>query len=76
MGIQVVTLASHMLFVALTYRLLISVIDWSKIISKQTDVWKSLRLLIFLISSAIGFLASHLFLELLMIGRHFSALIN
>ncbi|MET3558169.1 putative integral membrane protein (TIGR02327 family) [Streptococcus rupicaprae] len=62
-------LTSHMLCVALAYHLLTTVVDWSKFTKIHAENLGRLRLLVVLLSMALGFLASHLLLDLLSLGR-------
>lgn len=62
-------LCSHMLFVALAYHLLTTVIDWQKFTKTHRDNLNRLYLLVLLLSVVLGFLSSSFFLELLAIGR-------
>ncbi|MGT2756446.1 DUF1146 family protein [Streptococcus ovuberis] len=62
-------LTSHILCVALSYHLLTTVVDWSKFTKIHAENIGRLRLLVLLFSMGLGFLVSHLLLDLLSIGR-------
>ncbi|MEY8463091.1 DUF1146 family protein [Streptococcus merionis] len=69
MATYTLQLCSHLLFVALAYRLLTTVVDWPKFTKTHLDNLSRLRLLVVMLSFVLGFLASSFFLELLAIGR-------
>ncbi|EHJ57219.1 hypothetical protein HMPREF9318_00179 [Streptococcus urinalis FB127-CNA-2] len=58
-----VTLLSHLGFIWISHNLLISLVNWNRIIKETPDNAKQIRLLIVFISIAIGYSVSHFFLE-------------
>ena len=65
--LSLVTLMSHLIFILLVHRLLVTLFDWSKIVKNAQDKLGQLRVFLILISIAIGYMVSHFMLEVLSI---------
>ncbi|MFS1663476.1 DUF1146 family protein [Streptococcus sp. zg-JUN1979] len=60
-----VTLMSHLIFIMLVHRLLISLFDWSKVIKPSEQATGQLRIFLILLSIAVGYLVSHFVLDII-----------
>lgn len=69
MTTTILTLTSHLLFMALSFHLLTTVVDWAKFTKLHADNIGRLNLLVIVLSMALGYIASSFFLELLALGR-------
>ena len=65
--LSLVTLMSHLIFILLVHRLLVTLFDWSKIVKNAQDKLGQLRVFLILISIAIGYMVRHFMLEVLSI---------
>ena len=63
------TLSSHMIFIFLSFHLLSTVVNWERLLKVNADNALKIRLLILLLSIALGFLLSSFFLNLYTLGR-------
>ena len=63
------TLSSHMIFIFLSFPLLSTVVNWERLLKVNADNALKIRLLILLLSIALGFLLSSFFLNLYTLGR-------
>lgn len=70
MSNTILTLTSHILCVAVSYNLLRDSINWEKLTKVTPQNRGKVNLLILWLSLALGFLVSHLFLEVLAMGRN------
>lgn len=62
-------LLSHLLFIYLSHSLLISVIDWSKLVRGTAENQGKIRLLILFLAIALGYIVSGFFLDILSMSR-------
>lgn len=67
---QLVTLFSHMAFIALTHRLLVTLFDWQKVIKGTPDHLRLLNLFLIFLSIAIGFIVSTFLLTLIQFSQN------
>lgn len=67
--IKIIAFLCHLFFIGLSYQLLISVIDWTKVSHHRPDNLGRLRLFVFLLAIALGYLVSHFMLELIQISQ-------
>lgn len=58
---QLVTLVSHLLFIAVSYHLIVYLFDWHKMIKMTPDNLIRLKIFILFLSIALGFLVSSFF---------------
>lgn len=65
---------SHLLFIYISYHLLITTVDWARWLKVTGDNQPKINMLILFIAIALGYLVSTLFLELLLIGRSFATM--
>ncbi|WP_172601634.1 DUF1146 family protein [Streptococcus porcinus] len=56
-------LISHLLFIGISFQLLISLFDWSKIIYRSPENIGKLKLFVFFLAIVLGYLVSHFILE-------------
>lgn len=66
---QMVAMLSHFIFIAISYQLLATVIDWSKFVKLTDENIPKLRMLVLFMSIGLGFLVSHMVLELIQISQ-------
>ncbi|MEX2804788.1 DUF1146 family protein [Streptococcus sp. H31] len=67
---NIIALASHLFFTILFFQLLTSVFDWHKAIKMTPENIRRLRLFVILLSAALGYLVSHLMLEVIEISQN------
>ncbi|HFU4058713.1 TPA: DUF1146 family protein [Streptococcus suis] len=72
MVISILQFFSHLLFIYLSHHLLVSTVDWSKILKVTGENQRKINLLILFLAIALGYLVSTFFLELLVVGRSFA----
>lgn len=72
MVISILQFFSHLLFIYLSYHLLVSTVDWSKFLKVTGENQRKINLLILFLAIALGYLVSTFFLELLVVGRSFA----
>lgn len=72
MMITFLTFFSHMLFIYLSHRLLVEVVDWSKWLKVTAENQINIQLFILFLAVGLGYLVSTFFLDLLSIGRMLS----
>ena len=65
---------SHLLFIYISYHLLITTVDWALWLKVTGDNQPQINMLILFIAIALGYLVSTFFLELLLIGRSFATM--
>ncbi|BCP62070.1 putative membrane protein [Streptococcus parasuis] len=65
---------SHLLFIYISYHLLITTVDWARWLKVTGDNQPKINMLILFIAIALGYLVSTFFLELLLIGRSFATM--
>lgn len=65
---------SHLLFIYISYHLLITTVDWARWLKVTGDNQTKINMLILFIAIALGYLVSTFFLELLLIGRSFATM--
>ena len=65
---------SHLLFIYISYHLLITTVDWARWLKVTGDHQPKINMLILFIAIALGYLVSTFFLELLLIGRSFATM--
>ena len=65
---------SHLLFIYISYHLLITTVDWARRLKVTGDNQPKINMLILFIAIALGYLVSTFFLELLLIGRSFATM--
>lgn len=65
---------SHLLFIYISYHLLITTVDWARWLKVTEDNQPKINMLILFIAIALGYLVSTFFLELLLIGRSFATM--
>ena len=73
---QFVTLASHLVFIGLSYQMLISLFDWAKIIKNPIENTGKLKLFLLFISITIGFLVSSFFIYVLTLCQSLASSIS
>ena len=73
---QFVTLASHLVFIGLSYQMLISLFDWAKIIKNPIENTGKLKLFLLFISIALGYLISSFILSVLAFGQNMASSIS
>ncbi|HEL0709531.1 TPA: DUF1146 domain-containing protein [Streptococcus equi subsp. zooepidemicus] len=61
---------SHLLFIGISYQVLISLVDWSKFIHYRPENMGRLRLLVLFLAIALGYLVSRFMLELIQISQY------
>ncbi|HEL1087537.1 TPA: DUF1146 domain-containing protein [Streptococcus equi subsp. zooepidemicus] len=61
---------SHLLFIGISYQLLISLIDWSTFTHYRPENMGRLRLLVLFFAIALGYLVSRFMLELIQISQY------
>ncbi|MGT2934866.1 DUF1146 family protein [Streptococcus castoreus] len=59
----------HLFFIGLSYQLLFSLFDWTKLIRSRPENVGKLRLFIFLLAIVLGYLVSHFMLEVIQISQ-------
>ncbi|EGJ27905.1 DUF1146 family protein [Streptococcus porcinus] len=62
-------LISHLLFIGISFQLLISLFDWSKIIYRSPENIGKLKLFVFFLAIVLGYLVSHFILELIQMSQ-------
>lgn len=72
MVISILQFFSHLLFIYLSYHLLVSTVDWSNFLKVTGENQRKINLLILFLAIALGYLVSTFFLELLVVGRSFA----
>ena len=70
---QFVTLASHLVFIGLSYQMLF---DWAKIIKNPIENTGKLKLFLLFISIALGYLISSFILSVLAFGQNMASSIS
>lgn len=60
---------THLIFIGMSYQLLITLFDWSKFIYNRPENVGKLRLFLFLVAIAIGYLVSHFMIELIQLSQ-------
>lgn len=73
---QFVTLASHLVFIELSYHMLISLFDWAKIVKNPIENTGKLKLFLLFISIALGYLTSSFILSVLAMGQNMTSSIS
>ena len=73
---QFVTLASHLVFIGLSYHMLISLFDWAKIIKNPIENTGKLKLFLLFISIVLGYLISSFILSVLAFGQNMASSIS
>ena len=73
---QFVTLASHLVFIGLSYHILISLFDWAKIVKNPIENTGKLKLFLLFISIALGYLTSSFILSVLAMGQNMTSSIS
>ncbi|PZO93909.1 DUF1146 family protein [Streptococcus halichoeri] len=66
---QLLILSCHLLFIAISYQLLMSLFDWSRFIRRLPENLGKLKLFIFFLAIVLGYLVSHFILELVQMGH-------
>lgn len=66
---QLITLLSHLAFIAITHRLLITLFDWSKWVTVTPDSQRLLSLFLIFVSVAVGFLVSTFLLTVIQFSQ-------
>ncbi|MGT2676849.1 DUF1146 family protein [Streptococcus pseudoporcinus] len=66
---NVLKLISHLLFIGISFQLLISLFDWSKIIYRSPENIGKLKLFVFFLAIVLGYLVSHFILELIQMSQ-------
>lgn len=66
---QLLKLTSHLLFIGISYQLLISLFDWTKIIRNSRDNIGKVKLFVFFLAIVMGFMVSHFMLELIQMSQ-------
>ncbi|HFI0292091.1 TPA: DUF1146 family protein [Streptococcus suis] len=66
---SILAFSSHLLFIYLSYHLLITTVDWSKWLKVTAENQGRIRLLLVFLAIGLGYLVSVFFLEILAIGR-------
>ncbi|WP_100185194.1 DUF1146 family protein [Streptococcus iniae] len=66
---QLLKLTSHLLFIGISYQLLMSLFDWTKIIRNSRDNFGRVRLFVFFLAIIMGFMVSHFMLELIQMSQ-------
>ncbi|MGT2906428.1 DUF1146 family protein [Streptococcus dentiloxodontae] len=64
-----ITIISHLVFISLSYQMLISLFDWSKIIKIPAENEGKLRLFLLFLSIALGYLVSSFLLAILQLSQ-------
>lgn len=62
-------LISHLLFIGISFQLLLSLFDWSKIIKMTPENIGKLKLFVFFLAIIMGYLVSHFMLELIAMSQ-------
>jgi hypothetical protein len=73
---DMVSLASHLVFIGLTYQMVNTLFDWEKITKNVIVNTGKLRLFLLFISIAIGFLVSSFFIYVLTLCQSLASLIS
>ena len=73
---QFVTLTSHLVFIGLSYHMLISLFDWAKLIKNPIENTGKLKLFLLFISIALGYLVSSFILSVLAFGQNMASSIS
>ena len=73
---QFVTLASHLVFIGLSYHMLISLFDWAKIVKNPIENTGKLKLFLLFVSIALGYLTSSFILSVLAMGQNMTSSIS
>ncbi|WP_073686532.1 MULTISPECIES: DUF1146 family protein [Streptococcus] len=73
---DMVPLASHLVFIGLTYQMVNTLFDWEKITKNVIVNTGKLRLFLLFISIAIGFLVSSFFIYVLTLCQSLASLIS
>ncbi|KHD44259.1 DUF1146 family protein [Streptococcus hongkongensis] len=66
---KLLALFCHLLFIGISYQLLMSLFDWSKLIKNRTENLGKIQLFVFFIAIIMGYLVSHFILELIQMGQ-------
>ena len=66
---NVFSLVSYLMFIMMTYHVLASVFDWTKLIKNTTENIGRLKVFILFLSIGIGYLVSHFILEVIAISQ-------
>ncbi|AUT05727.1 DUF1146 family protein [Streptococcus parauberis] len=59
----------HLLFIGISYQLLMSLFDWSKLVKNRAENLGKIQLFVFFIAIIMGYLVSHFILELIQMGQ-------
>ena len=73
---DMVPLASHLVFIGLTYQMVNTLFDWEKITKNVIVNTGKLRIFLLFISIAIGFLVSSFFIYVLTLCQSLASLIS
>ncbi len=73
---SLVTVCSHLLFIYLAHYLLLSVVDWSKLVKGTAENQKKIQLFIVFVAIALGYLVSAFFLDVLSISRNLTEVLR
>lgn len=63
-------LTCHFIFIMISYQLLTSIFDWSKMTRNFSNNIGKIHLFVFLLAVIMGYLVSHFVLELIQIGQN------
>lgn len=69
MIVTIFRLLSHLLFIYLAHDLLITAVDWSKLMRSTAENKRKIQLLLLFIAIGLGYMVSAFFLDLLDISR-------
>ncbi|WMB28374.1 DUF1146 family protein [Streptococcus didelphis] len=67
---NLLSFVSHLVFIGISYQLLISIFDWSKLRKSSSDNLGKVKLFVFFLAIIMGFLVSHFMLELIQISQN------
>ncbi|MGT2932464.1 DUF1146 family protein [Streptococcus catagoni] len=67
---NLLTLICHLLFIGISYQLLISIFDWTRLVRHRQDNLGKIRLFVFFLAIIIGYLVSHFILELIQVSQN------
>lgn len=66
---NLLSLVCHLLFIGISYQLLMSLFDWSKLVKNRVENLGKIQLFVFFIAIIMGYLVSHFILELIQMGQ-------
>ncbi|HGD4405478.1 TPA: DUF1146 family protein [Streptococcus agalactiae] len=69
MILNIVTIVSNFIFIALFYQLFVDLFDWSKMIKMSPQNISKLKVFILLISIVGGYVVSHFLLEVIQLSQ-------